>query len=90
MKDRFPVIKKIGEFRLWIFALGGGILFAAFDRCGYMLKNYGSIWAVSENPWHRTILMRILCRLPVYTLAVLLLLLFVRWLGEKEWRGGIV
>lgn len=66
----FPNIRNL---RIWFFACTGGILFAACDRCGYMLKNYGSIWAVSENPWHRTIFHRILCRLPAGILAVLLL-----------------
>ena len=86
MKDRFPAIEKLKQIRLWIFALGGGILFAAFDRCGYMLKHYGTIWAVSENPWHRTVWMRILCRVPAYTLAVLLLFLRVMWLEERRGR----
>ena len=88
MKDRILTIDKRKWIRLGIFSLGGGILFAAFDRCGYMLKNYGSIWAVSENPWHRTIWMRILCRLPAYTLAVLLLLLAVQWLRTRKETGG--
>ena len=43
MKDRFR--NTLGNLRIWIFACTGGILFAAFDRCGYMLKRYGSIWA---------------------------------------------
>lgn len=68
-------LEKIRNLRIWIFAGLGGIFFAAFDRCGYMLKNYGSIWAVSENPWHRTIFHRILLRLPVSVLTVLLLFL---------------
>lgn len=67
----------------WIFACLGGILFAAFDRCGYMLQNYGSIWAVSENPWHRTLFHRILLRLPVSILAVFLCLWLTDWLREK-------
>ena len=54
MSDR--LIRHLKNIRLWIFTVTGGILFAAFDRCGYMLKQYGSIWAVSENPLHRTIL----------------------------------
>lgn len=70
MKDRFR--NTLGNLRIWIFACTGGILFAAFDRCGYMLKRYGSIWAISENPLHRTIFHRILLRLPVMILAVLL------------------
>lgn len=74
MKSRFESLE---DFRIWIFALLGGIFFAAFDRCGYMLKNYGSIWAVSENPWHRTVFHRILCRLPVSAAAVLVLFLLV-------------
>ena len=36
MKDRFR--NTLGNLRIWIFACTGGILFAAFDRCGYMLK----------------------------------------------------
>ncbi|MBS6396801.1 MAG: hypothetical protein KH452_06575 [Clostridiales bacterium] len=78
--------------RTGIFALTGGILFAAFDRCGYMLKNYGSIWAVSENPWHRNIWLRILCRVPVSVLLVLLFLLLAGWLrrqtGSGRWADG--
>ncbi len=70
--------------RLGVFALTGGILFAAFDRCGYMLKNYGSIWVISENPWHKTIFHRILCRVPVSVLAVLLLLLLADWLCRQR------
>ena len=79
---------KIKKIRLWIFALGGGILFAAFDRCGYMLKHYGSIWGISENPWHRTVFMRILCRIPVCTLAVLLLLLLVSGIQSRDFHGS--
>ena len=60
------------NLRIWIFALLGGIVFAAFDRCGYMLKQYGSIWVVSENPLHRTIFHRILCVLPFYLAGMLL------------------
>ncbi len=74
--------------RIWILALTGGILFAAFDRCGYMLKEYGSIWAVSENPWHRTIFHRTLLRAPVSVLAVLLLFLLTDWLLEQKEEGG--
>ena len=84
MKDR---LRQIRNFRIWIFAWTGGILFAAFDRCGYMLKHYGSIWAVSENPWHRTAFHRILILLPVSVPAVLALLLLTDWLtgrGTKE------
>ncbi len=84
MKDR---LRQIRNFRIWIFAWTGGILFAAFDRCGYMLKHYGSIWAVSENPWHRTVFHRILILLPVSVPAVLALLLLTDWLtgrGTKE------
>ena len=57
MSDR--LIRHLKNIRLWIFTVTGGILFAAFDRCGYMLKQYGSIWAVSENPLHRTIFQRL-------------------------------
>lgn len=73
--------------RIGFCALTGGILFAAFDRCGYMLKNYGSIWAVSENPWHRTIFHRILCRLPISVLAVLALLLLTDYLLTRTDQG---
>lgn len=91
MQNRF---EKIMNLRIWIFAGLGGILFAAFDRCGYMLKNYGSIWAVSENPWHRTVFHRILLRLPVSVAVVLLLFLLTDWLflnagrheKEKAWQ----
>lgn len=85
MKQRFQCIRNL---RIWLFACMGGILFAAFDRCGYMLKNYGSIWAVSENPWHRTIFHRILLRLPVSILAVLFLFLLLDWLGGRPESGG--
>lgn len=78
MKSRFRAWT--GNLGIWFFALTGGICFAAFDRCGYMLKNYGTIWAVSENPWHRTIFHRIMCRLPVSILLVFLLFLFIDWL----------
>lgn len=61
--------------RIWIFAAAGGILFAALDRMGYLLTHYGSIWVISENPWHRTLFHRILLRLPVSILAVFVLLL---------------
>ncbi len=77
-----------GNLRIWLLALTGGICFAAFDRCGYMLKNYGTVWAVSENPWHRTIFHRILCRLPVSVLAVLLLFLLIDWLRSREENGS--
>jgi len=86
MRDRFH---KIRNLRIWIFALAGGMFFAAFDRCGYMLKNYGSIWIVSENPWHRTVFHRIALRLPVSVLAVLTLFLFTDWLmGIRERSSG--
>ena len=35
------------NLRIWIFALLGGIVFAAFDRCGYMIQHYGTLWAIS-------------------------------------------
>ena len=75
MSDR--LIRHLKNIRLWIFTVTGGILFAAFDRCGYMLKQYGSIWAVSENPLHRTIFHRILCVLPFYLAGMLLAVLFM-------------
>ena len=88
MKDRFR--NTLGNLRIWIFACTGGILFAAFDRCGYMLKRYGSIWAISENPLHRTIFHRILLRLPVMVLAVLLLLILLDAIRERQqWKKGI-
>ena len=31
------------NLRIWIFALLGGIVFAAFDRCGYMIQHPGSV-----------------------------------------------
>lgn len=82
MRSRFRLWA--GNLRIWFFALTGGILFAAFDRCGYMLKSYGSIWVVSENPWHRTIFHRIMCRLPVSVLGVLLLLLLTDQLRARK------
>ena len=80
------ILYRVRNLRIWIFALSGGILFAAFDRCGYMLKSYGSIWGISENPWHRTIFHRIVLRVPVSVLAVLLLILLTDWLMERERR----
>lgn len=68
--------------RIWICAVTGGVIFALCDRLGYMLENYGSIWAVSGNPWHRTVFHRVLLRLPVNILAVLLLLLLTDRLAE--------
>lgn len=85
MKSRFR--QTAGNLRIWLFALTGGICFAAFDRCGYLLKNYGSIWVVSENPWHRTVFHRILCRLPVSVLMVFLVLLLADWLGARKKEG---
>ena len=73
--------------RTYGFALTGGILFAAFDRFGYMLKHYGSIFAVSENPWHRTVLHRILLRLPLSAAVVFVLFLAADWLALKAGRG---
>lgn len=70
-------IRKIG------FGILGGTLFAAFDRFGYLLKHYGSIWVLSENPWHKTVFHRILCRLPVSILAVYLLLCLTDWLSDR-------
>ncbi|MCC8140408.1 MAG: hypothetical protein LIO67_08975 [Lachnospiraceae bacterium] len=57
---RLRVPGALRNLRIWLCALTGGIVFAAFDRCGYLLKRYGTIWAISENPWHRTIFHRIL------------------------------
>lgn len=74
------------KIRTYGFALAGGILFAAFDRCGYMLKQYGSIFAVSENPWHRTVFHRILLRLPVSVAVVLVLFLAADRLVLKAGR----
>lgn len=85
MKRRF---QKTGNLRRWIFAFTGGILFAAFERCGYMIQNYGSIWAVSENPWHRTVFHRILLRIPVSVLAVFACFLLVDYLKDREWNGS--
>lgn len=81
MKIRLQSLRNI---RIWIFAITGGILFAAFDRCGYLLKCYGSIWAVSENPWHRTVFHRIALRLPAGVLAVLVLLLLTDRLTKGQ------
>ena len=55
------------NLRIWIFALLGGIVFAAFDRCGYMIQHYGTLWAISENPLHKTIFHRILIRVPLFS-----------------------
>ncbi len=78
-----------GDGRKWFFSCVGGILFAAFDSCGYLLENYGSIWAVSENPWHRTVFHRIALKFPVYAAAVFCLFLLVEWLRGKTWDGGL-
>lgn len=82
MKNRFLALA--GNIRTWVFAVIGGICFAAFDRCGYMLKNYGSIWKMSENPWHRTIFHRIACVLPAYVLGVFILLLLAEWVSRRK------
>lgn len=76
------------RYRRLIFSLSGGVLFAAFDRCGYMLKHYGSIWVLSENPWHRTVFHRILCRLPVSAAAVFLLLVLTDRLADGKSAAG--
>ncbi len=80
MNNRFQCLRNL---RIWVFAVTGGIIFALCDRLGYMLKNYGSIWAVSENPWHRTVIHRVLLRLPFSVAAVLLLLLLTDWLAGR-------
>lgn len=72
------------SLRRWIFACAGGIVFAAFDRLGYMLENFGSIWVISENPWHRTFLHRILMRLPVSIAVVFFCFLAVDFLRRRE------
>ena len=77
-------LQRIRDLRIWIFAVTGGMIFAICDRLGYMLEHYGSIWAISENPWHRTVFHRILLRLPVSVLAVLLLLLLTDWLAARR------
>lgn len=77
-------LQRIRDLRIWIFAVTGGMIFAICDRLGYMLEHYGSIWAISENPWHRTVFHRILLRLPVNVLAVLLLLLLTDWLAARR------
>lgn len=84
MKNKFQNLQNL---RIWVFVLLGGIFFAAFDRCGYLLKNYGSIWAVSENPWHRTVFHRILCRLPVSAAAVLFFFLLADWLRRQTGKS---
>lgn len=80
MNSRLQCIRNL---RIWIFAVTGGTVFALCDRLGYMLQHYGSIWAVSENPWHRTVFCRVALRLPVSVSAVLILLLFTDWLAGK-------
>lgn len=88
MKRRFG---SLWNLRRWIFACVGGIVFAALDRCGYLLQNYGSIWVLSENPWHRTVFHRILLRLPISILAVfacLWLVDFLRDRGRSDASGG--
>lgn len=73
------------NLRIWIFALLGGIVFAAFDRCGYMIQHYGTLWAISENPLHKTIFHRILIRVPLFTAGVLISFLLLNWLrGEHR------
>lgn len=86
MRSRFQML---GNLRRWIFACLGGILFAAFDRCGYLLQNYGSIWAVSENPWHRTVFHRILLRLPLCVLAVFFCMLLADRLRDGARQGRL-
>lgn len=81
MRARFPEIRNL---RRGIFALAGGMIFAAFDRFGYLLKSYGSIWVISENPWHRNVWLRILLRVPFYALAVYVLFCLLDWLLERD------
>lgn len=83
MKVRFPCIRNL---RTWIFAVLGGILFAAFDRCGYLLKNYGSIWVISENPFHRNIFLRILCRLPISIFGVFVCICLLDYWKNKKYK----
>ena len=71
------------NLRIWIFALLGGIVFAAFDRCGYMIQHYGTLWAISENPLHKTIFHRILIRVPLFTAGVLISFLLLNWSGAQ-------
>jgi len=90
MSNRFPNLRNP---RRWIFSLIGGIIFAAFDRCGYLLKNYGSIWVISENPWHRNIWIRVLVRVPFYTILFFLCMIIMDGLWrqsqkERGWTGG--
>ena len=76
------------NLRIWIFALLGGIVFAAFDRCGYMIQHYGTLWAISENPLHKTIFHRILIRVPLFTAGVLISFLLLNWLRERSADSG--
>ncbi len=85
MKSRFPAGNSL---RRGIFASVGGMVFAALDRFGYLLKNYGSIFAVSENPWHRNIWIRILLRFPTYALAVFALICLIEGCSVLEDGGG--
>ena len=76
------------NLRIWIFALLGGIVFAAFDRCGYMIQHYGTLWAISENPLHKTIFHRILIRVPLFTAGVLISFLLLNWLRGRSTDSG--
>ena len=76
------------NLRIWIFALLGGIVFAAFDRCGYMIQHYGTLWAISENPLHKTIFHRILIRVPLFTAGVLISFLLLNWLSPAGCRDS--
>ena len=76
------------NLRIWIFALLGGIVFAAFDRCGYMIQHYGTLWAISENPLHKTIFHRILIRVPLFTAGVLISFLLLNWLRGWSTDSG--
>ena len=76
------------NLRIWIFALLGGIVFAAFDRCGYMIQHYGTLWAISENPLHKTIFHRILIRVPLFTAGVLISFLLLNWLRGRNADSG--
>ena len=76
------------NLRIWIFALLGGIVFAAFDRCGYMIQHYGTLWVISDNPLHKTISHRILIRVPLFTAGVLISFLLLNWLRGRSTDSG--
>ena len=50
--------------------------------------HYGTLWAISENPLHKTIFHRILIRVPLFTAGVLISFLLLNWLRGRSTDSG--